>query len=71
MIRYEEHARCGLHHNLPIEKVGAKDEAVNALMEPRKQLAADFEGGGPVRSAVLDSREGKSNRADVFESYRR
>jgi hypothetical protein len=71
VIRYEEHARCGPHHNLAIEKVRAKDEEVNALMEPGKQLAADFEGRGPVRCAVLDSREGKSNCADVFESYRR
>ena len=71
MIRYEERARCGLHHNLAIEKVRAKDEAVNALMQPSEQLAADFEGRGPVRSAVLHSRKGESNLAHLFEGYTR
>lgn len=48
VIRYEECARCRLHHNLPIEKVRAKYEAVDALMYAREQLAAYFEGRGPV-----------------------
>jgi len=48
VIRYEECARCRLHHNLPIEKVSAKYEAVDALMYPREQLAAHFEGRSPV-----------------------
>ena len=69
VIRYEEHARRGLHQNLAIKEVRAKDKAVNALMEPGEQLAADFEGRGPVRSAVLYPRKGESNRAYLFEGY--
>jgi len=71
VIRYEECARRGLHQNLPVKEVRAKDKAVNALMEPGEQLAADFEGRGPVRSAVLYPREGESNRAYLFEGYAR
>jgi len=71
MIRYEECARRGLHQNLPVEEIRAKDEAVKALMEPGEQLAADFEGRGPVRSAVLYPGEGESNRAYLFEGYAR
>lgn len=61
MIRNEVRAGCGLHQDLAIKEVRAKDKAVNALMEPGKQLAADFEGWGPVRSAVLYPREGEGN----------
>jgi hypothetical protein len=71
VIRYEERARRGLHQNLPVKESRAKDKAVNALMEPGEQLAADFEGRGPVRSAVLYPREGESNRAYLFEGYAR
>jgi hypothetical protein len=71
VLRYEECARGGLHQNLPVKEVRAKDEAVNALIEPGKQLAADFEGRSPVRSAVLYPWEGESNRAYLFEGYAR
>ncbi|HWZ63352.1 MAG TPA: hypothetical protein VNX02_10050 [Steroidobacteraceae bacterium] len=71
VIRYEEGARSGLHQNLTIKEVRAKDKAVNALMEPGEQLAADFEGRGPVRSAVLYPREGERNRSYLFEGYAR
>jgi hypothetical protein len=71
VIRYEERARRGLHQNLAIKQVRAKDKAVNALMEPGEQLAADLEGRGPVRSAVLYPGEGESNRAYLFEGYTR
>jgi hypothetical protein len=69
MIRYEECARRGLHQNLPVKEIRAENKAVKALMEPGEQLAADFEGRGPVRSAVLYSWEGQSNRAYLFEGY--
>lgn len=71
MIRYEKCARRGLHQNLAIKKVRPKDKTVNALMEPGEQLAADLEGRGPVRSAVLNPREGESNGAYLFEGYAR
>lgn len=71
VIRYEECARRGLHQNLAIKEVRAKDQAVDTLMEPGEQLAADFEGRGPVRSAVLYPREGESNRAYLFKGYPR
>lgn len=48
VVRYEERGRCGLHQNLAIEKVRPKHEAVNALMQPGEQLAANFERRGPV-----------------------
>lgn len=69
VIRYEERARCGLHQDLPIQEARAKDQAVDALMEPGEQLAADLEGRCPVRSAFLYPREGESNRANLFEGY--
>ena len=71
VIRYEEGARRGLHQDLAIKEVRPKDKAVNALVEPGEQLAADFERRRPVRCAVLYSREGESNRAYLFEGYPR
>jgi hypothetical protein len=71
MVRYEECARRGLHQNLAVEEIRAQNKAVKALMEPGEQLAADFEGRGPVRSAVLYPREGECNRAYLFEGYAR
>jgi len=71
VIRYKKCARRDLHQNLPVKEVRAKDKAVNALMEPGEQLAADFEGRGPVRSAVLYPREGESYRAYLLEGYAR
>ncbi len=48
VIGYEERARRGLHQNLTIKEVRPKDKAINALMEPGEQLAADFESRGAV-----------------------
>jgi hypothetical protein len=69
VIRYEVRAGRGLHQNLAIKEVRAKDKAVNALMEPGEQLAANFEGRSPVRNAVLYPRESESDRAYLFEGY--
>ena len=71
MIRYEERARCGLNQNLAIKEVRAKDKAVNALMEPGEQPAADLEGRRPVRSAVLYPRKGEGDSSYLFEGYAR
>ena len=48
VIRYEEDTRRGLHENMAIQKIRAQDEAVNALMYPSKQLAADLESWSTV-----------------------
>jgi hypothetical protein len=43
VIRYEESVRRRLQENLAIQKVRAKDEAIEALVHPCKQLAADLQ----------------------------
>jgi hypothetical protein len=70
MVRDEEDVRIGLYQDLTVQEIRAKNQAFAALVQPRKELAADLERRCSVRCGVLDARQGPGGETHLREGDR-